>query len=348
MEINSLLNTVIEKKASDLIIVAGTAPILRINDALLPIDSSRLSESEAKSLIYSLINPKQIETFERTKELDCGYELKGIARFRVNLHYQRGTVAAALRFIPTDIPSLEDLRLPKAVADFADLERGLVLVTGPTGSGKTTTQACMVNMINTGRTRHVITIEDPIEFIHENKRSVVEQREVGIDTETFNAALRTVLRQNPDVILIGEIRDLETIQTAVTAAETGHLVISTLHTNDAVQSIDRIIDVFPPYQQLQIRTQISMSLQGIIAQQLIPKMDKKGMIVATEVLVATSAIRNLIRKGTTQEISSMLDIGAKFGMQSMDASLKNLYKDKLISYEEAYAHAINREHFEKL
>ncbi len=348
MEINSLLNTVIEKKASDLIIVAGTAPILRINDALLPIDSSRLSESEAKSLIYSIINPKQIEIFERTKELDCSYELKGIARFRVNLHYQRGTVAAALRFIPSDIPSLEDLRLPKTVADFADLERGLVLVTGPTGSGKTTTQACMVNMINTGRTRHVITIEDPIEFIHENKRSVVEQREVGIDTETFNAALRTVLRQNPDVILIGEIRDLETIQTAVTAAETGHLVISTLHTNDAVQSIDRIIDVFPPYQQLQIRTQISMSLQGIIAQQLIPKMDKKGMIVATEVLVATSAIRNLIRKGTTQEIYSMLDIGAKFGMQSMDASLKNLYKNKMISYEEAYAHAINREHFEKL
>lgn len=348
MEINSLLNTVIEKKASDLIIVAGSSPILRINGALLPVDSSRLSEGEAKSLIYSLIDPKQKETFERTKELDCGYELKGIARFRVNLHYQRGTVAAALRFIPTDIPSLEDLRLPKAVADFADLERGLVLVTGPTGSGKTTTQACMVNMINTGRTRHVITIEDPIEYIHENKRSVVEQREVGIDTETFNAALRTVLRQNPDVILIGEIRDLETIQTAVTAAETGHLVISTLHTNDAVQSIDRIIDVFPPYQQLQIRAQISMSLQGIVAQQLIPKMDKKGMIVATEVLVATSAIRNLIRKGTTQEISSMLDIGAKFGMQSMDASLKNLYKDKLISYEEAYAHAINREHFEKL
>lgn len=348
MEINSLLNTVIEKKASDLIIVAGTAPILRINGALVPIDSSRLSESEAKSLIYGLINPKQIETFERRKELDCGYELKGVARFRVNLHFQRGTVAAALRFIPSDIPSLEDLKLPKIVADFADLERGLVLVTGPTGCGKTTTQACMVNMINTGRTRHVITIEDPIEYVHENKRSVVEQREVGIDTDSFNDALRTVLRQNPDVILIGEIRDLETIQTAITAAETGHLVITTLHTNDAVQSIDRIIDVFPPYQQLQVRTQISMSLQGIIAQQLIPRMDKKGQIVATEVLVATSAIRNLIRKGTTQEVSSMLDIGAKFGMQSMDLSLKNLYKNKLISYEEAYAHAINREHFEKL
>jgi twitching motility protein PilT len=348
MEINSLLNTVIEKKASDLIIVAGTAPILRINGALVPVDSSRLSESEAKSLIYGLINPKQIETFERRKELDCGYELGGVARFRVNLHFQRGTVAAALRFIPSDIPSLEDLKLPKIVADFADLERGLVLVTGPTGCGKTTTQACMVNMINTGRTRHVITIEDPIEYVHENKRSVVEQREVGIDTESFNDALRTVLRQNPDVILIGEIRDLETIQTAITAAETGHLVITTLHTNDAVQSIDRIIDVFPPYQQLQVRTQISMSLQGIIAQQLVPRMDKKGLIVATEVLVATSAIRNLIRKGTTQEISSMLDIGAKFGMQSMDLSLKNLYKNKLISYEEAYAHAINREHFEKL
>ncbi len=348
MEIKSLLEAVIEKNASDLIIVARTAPVLRINGALAPFGTQTLSDSEAKSLIYSLLTPAQIETFEKSKELDCGYELKGASRFRVNVHYQRGTVAASLRQIPSDIPSLEDLKLPKAVADFADLERGLVLVTGPTGSGKTTTQACMVDMINTGRTRHVITIEDPIEYVHENKRSVVEQREVGLDTKTFNAALKRVLRQNPDVILIGEIRDLETIQTAITAAETGHLVITTLHTNDAVQAIDRILDVFPPYQQPQVRTQISLSLQAIIAQQLIPRMDKKGMIVATEVLVATSAVRNLIRKGTTQEVYAMLDIGAKFGMQSMDSSLKNLYKNKLISYEEAFAHAINQEHFERL
>ncbi|MFH1709646.1 MAG: type IV pilus twitching motility protein PilT [bacterium] len=348
MEINALLKIVVEKGASDLIIVAGTAPILKVNGALSPIDSAKLSESDARSLIYGLLNPKQIESFESTKELDCSYEMKGTARFRVNVHYQRGTVAAALRLIPSDIPSIEDLRLPKVVTDFANLERGLVLVTGPTGSGKTTTQACMIDLINQSKTRHVITIEDPIEYIHKNKRSVVEQREVGIDTDSFNAALKRVLRQAPDVILIGEMRDLETIQTAITAAETGHLVISTLHTNDAVQSIDRIVDVFPPHQQAQVRIQLSLSLQGIIAQQLVAKLDNRGMTIATEVLIATSAIRNLIRKASTQEIYSMLDIGAKYGMQSMDTSLKNLCKSKIITYEEALAHAINQERFEKL
>jgi len=348
MEINSLLKTVVDKGASDLIIVAGTSPILRINGALAPMDTPRLSDAESKSLIYSLLSQKQIETLERTKELDCSYAVKDLSRFRVNVHYQRGTVAAALRPIPADIPRLEELHLPKAVADFANFERGLVLVTGPTGSGKTTTQACMIDLINQNKSLHIITVEDPIEYLHANKRSIVEQREVGFDTESFSVALKYVLRQNPDVILVGEMRDLETIQTAITAAETGHLVISTLHTNDAVQSIDRMIDVFPPHQQSQVRMQLSLSLQGVIAQQLIPKMDKRGMIVATEVLVATSAVRNLIRKGTTQEISSMLDIGAKFGMMSMDACLKNLYKNKTITYEEALAHAISQEHFEKV
>jgi len=327
--------------------VAGTSPILRINGTLTPMDTTRLSDAESKSLIYSLLSQKQIETLERTKELDCSYAIKDLSRFRVNVHYQRGTVAAALRPIPTDIPRLDDLHLPKAVADFANFERGLVLVTGPTGSGKTTTQACMIDLINQNKSLHIITVEDPIEYLHANKRSIVEQREVGFDTDSFSAALKYVLRQNPDVILVGEMRDLETIQTAITAAETGHLVISTLHTNDAVQSIDRMIDVFPPHQQSQVRMQLSLSLQGVIAQQLIPKMDKRGMIVATEVLVATSAVRNLIRKGTTQELSSMLDIGAKFGMMSMDACLKNLYKNKTITYEEALAHAISQEHFEK-
>jgi twitching motility protein PilT len=206
----------------------------------------------------------------------------------------------------------------------------------------------MIDLINQNKSLHIITVEDPIEYLHANKRSIVEQREVGFDTDSFNVALKYVLRQNPDVILVGEMRDLETIQTAITAAETGHLVISTLHTNDAVQSIDRMIDVFPPHQQAQVRMQLSLSLQGVIAQQLIPKMDKRGMIVATEVLVATSAVRNLIRKGTTQELYSMLDIGAKFGMMSMDACLKNLYKNKTITYEEALAHAISQEHFEKV
>lgn len=348
MEINSLLKTVVDKGASDLIIVSGTPPILRVNGTLTPTDTNRMSEAESKALIYSLLNQKQIEKLEKTKELDSSYEIKDLSRFRVNVHYQRGSVAAALRPIPTDIPRLEDLRLPKAVADFANFERGLVLVTGPTGSGKTTTQACMIDMINQSRGLHIITVEDPIEYLHANKRSIVEQREVGLDTESFAIALKYVLRQNPDVILVGEMRDLETIQTAITAAETGHLVISTLHTNDAVQSIDRMIDVFPPHQQSQVRMQLSLSLQGVIAQQLVPKMDKRGMVVATEVLVATSAVRNLIRKGTTQEIYSMLDIGAKFGMMSMDACLKSMYKNKTITYEEALAHAISQEHFEKV
>ena len=348
MDINTLLKTVIERGASDLIIVASTPPMLRVSGALSAADPKPLPADEAKTLIYSMLNKEQVAAFEGTKELDCSYELKDMARFRVNIHYQKGTVAAALRLIPTDIPTLEDLRLPKVLAELANLERGLVLVTGPTGSGKTTTQACMVNMINNNSSRHIITIEDPIEYVHSNKRSIIEQREVGIDTNSFDAALKRVLRQNPDVILVGEMRDLETIQTALTAAETGHLVISTLHTNDAVQAIDRIVDVFPPYQQSQVRMQLSLSLQGIVAQQLVPKADKRGQIVATEILLATSAVRNLIRKSASQEIYSMLDIGAKYGMQGMDTCLKNLYQSKIISYDDALAHAINQEHFEKI
>jgi twitching motility protein PilT len=348
METNSLLQKVVEKGASDLLIIANAPPILRVNDAISYLGSEVLSESGSKALIYGLLTPKQIATFEKEKELDCSYELKDTARFRVNVHYQRGTVAASLRLIPSNIPSMEELGLPKVVADFANIERGMILVTGPTGAGKTTTQACMVDMINKGKSRHVITIEDPIEYTHKNNKSIIEQREVGIDTDSFNSALKRVLRQNPDVILIGEMRDLETIQTAITAAETGHLVISTLHTNDSVQSIDRIIDVFPPHQQSQVRMQVSLSLQGIIAQQLVTKKDNSGLIVATEVLIPTSAVRNLIRKGSTQEIYSMLDIGSKYGMMSMDASLKNLFKNKLITYEEALLHAVNLEHFERL
>jgi twitching motility protein PilT len=348
MDIKSLLKTVYDRKASDLLITAGAPPMLRISGMLLPAENALITAEEARSLIYSLLSPAHIKSFESEKELDVGYELKGYSRFRVNVHYQKGTVAAALRLIPTDIPSLEDLHLPKIIAEWASLERGLVLMTGPTGAGKTTTQACMVNLINNTKNLHVITIEDPIEYLHDNRKSIVEQREVGTDTDSFNNALKRVLRQNPDVILVGEMRDLETIQTAITAAETGHLVISTLHTNDAVQAIDRMVDVFPPHQQGQVRIQLSLSLQGIIAQQLVPRMDGKGLALATEVLKATTAVRNLIRKSSTQEIYSMLEIGAKFGMQSMDSSLKTLYKNRTISYDEALAHAINQERFEKL
>jgi twitching motility protein PilT len=348
MDITTILKLVIEQEASDLIIVEGAPAMIRQSGTLTPVDNNIFSKDQAKSIIYSMLTSEQIREFESTKELDLSYEVKGSSRFRVNVHYQRGSVAAALRLIPTDIPRPEDLRLPSIISDFANLERGLVLVTGPTGSGKTTTQACMVDLINQSRSRHVITIEDPIEYVHSNKKCVIEQREVGLDTSSFSEALKRVLRQNPDVILVGEMRDLETIQTAMTAAETGHLVISTLHTNDSVQSIDRIIDVFPPHQQSQIRLQLSLTLQGIIAQQLIPRIDRKGMALATEVLVATPAVRNIIRKATTQDIYSMLEIGAKYGMNGMDTSLKSLYKSKLISYEEAFNHAMNQERFDKI
>jgi twitching motility protein PilT len=348
MDIFTLLKSIVENASSDLLITEGSPPMLRENGALFPADQDVLTAETAKSLVYSLLTKEQIQTFEMVKELDISYWLKGQARFRVNVHYQKGTVAAALRLIPSKIPSIEELKLPPIMKDFANIERGLVLVTGPTGAGKTTTQACLVDLINSTKRKHIITIEDPIEYVHSNKKSVIEQREVGIDTDSFNAALKRVLRQNPDVILIGEMRDLETMQTAITAAETGHLVISTLHTNDAVQAIDRMIDVFPPHQQSQVRLQLSLCLQAVLAQQLLPRLDGKGLISACEVLMITPAVKNLIRKAQAQEIYSMLDIGGKYGMISMDTSLKALYKNKLVSYEDALSHSTNPDHFEKL
>ncbi len=347
MEIRTLLKSMPERDATDLILAAGAAPVLRVNGKLVQTDYAALTADTAKTLIYSMLNPAQKEKFEATKELDFPYEIAGLARFRVNLHMQKGSAAAAIRIIPEEIPRLEDLNLPKAIADLANETRGLVLVTGPTGAGKTTTQACMIDIINSARSGHIITIEDPIEYVHKHKKSIVEQREVGIDTDSFNIALRNVLRQNPDVILIGEMRDLESIQVAITAAETGHLVISTLHTNDAVQTIDRIIDVFPPHQQSQIRLQLSLSLTGVVAQQLIPRADGRGLIVAVEILKITTGVRNIIRKAQTQEIYSMMEIGGKYGMQTMDSSLKGLYQAKLITYEDALSRAINPEHLQK-
>jgi len=348
MEINTLLKEVIDNNSSDLLINAGVAPVIRSGGELRFLGNSVISPEASKDLIYSMLSESQIKKFEETKELDVNYEVKGLSRFRVNVHYQRGTVAAALRVIPSQIPTLEDLRLPKIITDVVNEPRGLILVTGPTGSGKTTTQACMIDLLNTTSKYHIITVEDPIEYVHKNKNSIIEQREVGQDTESFIQALKHVLRQDPDVILVGEMRDLETIQTAVTAAETGHLVISTLHTNDAVQAIDRMIDVFPQHQQSQIRLQLSMVLQFIIAQQLIPRADKKGVIAAVEVLKVTPAVRNLIRKAQTHEIYSMLEIGSKHGMQSMDTALKDLYEKKLVTYEAAISHASNAESFERL
>lgn len=347
MKIQELLKKALKQKATDIIIVSGSAPALRINGEIVLTEDDPLNEKTAEELIFSLLNPAQISIFKETRELDSAYELEGEARFRVNIHYEKGLPAAALRPIPTVIPTLEELRLPKAVEELSHEPRGLVLVTGPTGSGKTTTQACMIDIINNNYHRHILTIEDPIEYLHHDKKSIIEQREVGSDTLSFNLALKHVLRQNPDVILIGEMRDLETIQTAITAAETGHLVISTLHTGDSVQAIDRIIDVFPPHQQNQVRAQLAGSLKGVVAQQLLPRADGKGLVAAIEILKINAGIRNLIRKLQTHEIYSMIEINRKLGMQSMDSSLRELYEQKLISFDEMMIRAINPELLEK-
>jgi len=347
MEIKDLLAQLNKNAASDLLLVAETPPNLRISNNLMKISDKNLSPADIKALITSIIRKEEMEEFEKIKELDTSYEDE-MSRYRINLHFQKGTIAATIRRIPKDIPSIDKLNLPKAVRNFATLERGLVLVTGPTGSGKSTTQASMIDSINKTRPCHIITIEDPIEFIHTSNLAVLEQREVGFDTISFAEALKRVLRQIPDVILVGEMRDLESIQMAITAAETGHLVISTLHTQDAVQSIDRVIDVFPPHQQLQIRSMLSLTLQGIVCQQLVPTKDGKGMAMALEVLVATPAIRNIIRKGSTQDIYSMIELGGQYGMQSMDACLRDLAKAETITKEEALTYAINRERLEKM
>ncbi|MFH1684596.1 MAG: PilT/PilU family type 4a pilus ATPase [Candidatus Margulisiibacteriota bacterium] len=347
MDIKSLLLQMNQSKASDLLLVAGTPPCLRVNNLIYKQGNKNLTGDEIRILLEDFLSKEEIKEFENWKELDTAAQDEN-SRYRVNLHFQMGTIAATIRHIPKEIPSLDSLGLQKMAKDFTTLERGLILVTGPTGCGKSTTQASMINQINATRACHIITIEDPIEFVHSPKLAVIEQREVGQDTISFGEALKRVLRQIPDVILVGEMRDLESIQMAITAAETGHLVISTLHTQDAVQSVDRIIDVFPPHQQPQIRSMLSLTLQGIMSQQLIPRKDGKGLVMAQEVLVATPAIRNIIRKGATQDIYSMIELGAKFGMVSMDSSIAQLFKQGVIKKEDAIAYAINRERLEKL
>jgi len=347
MDIKSLLLQLNQNKGSDILITANNPPTLRINGYLSAIGNQNLTPEEVEALITPLIRQEEMEEFKKTKELDTSYEDE-ISRYRINLHYQKGSIGATIRRVPKEIPTLESLQLPPMVKTFTTFERGLVLVTGPTGCGKSTTQAAMIDLVNASRPCHIITIEDPIEFVHTRKQAFIEQREVGLDTLSFGEALKRSLRQIPDVILVGEMRDLESIQMAITAAETGHLVISTLHTQDAVQSIDRIIDVFPPHQQTQVRTQLSLTLQAIVSQQLIPRRDSKGLIGAFEVLVSTPAIKNIIRKGSTQDIYSMIELGSQFGMQTMDSSLRDLFKKQLISKEEALNFAISRERLEKM
>ncbi len=347
MEISSYLKELNKARGSDLLLVAGSPACLRVGNSLVKIGGAALTSADIENLISTLITKEQMAEFKKALELDVSYE-DAMARYRVNLHFQRGSMAATLRLVQRNIPSLEELGLPPIVTNFTNLERGLVLITGPTGSGKSTTQASMIDLINAKRPCHIITIEDPIEYVHTPKQAIIEQREVGIDTHSFGEGLKRVLRQIPDVILVGEIRDLESIQMAITAAETGHLVITTLHTPDAVQAVDRIIDVFPPHQQNQVRTQLSLTLQGIVAQQLIPRKEGKGLALAVEVVVNSPAVRNIIRKGATQDLYSMVELGKQQGMISMEESLKELVNKGAISRDQALNYAISREKLEKL
>lgn len=348
LTIENLLFLMHEKKASDLHITAGLPPMLRIDGNLVPTDFGKLTPDMCQKLIYSVLTDKQKERFETLNELDVSFGVKDIGRIRMNVFRQRGTVAAALRAIPSSPPSFEELRLPKIVNQLVDLPRGLILVTGPTGSGKTTTLASMINFINEHRNAHIITIEDPIEYLFHHKNCIINQREVGSDTESFATALKYVLREDPDIILIGEMRDLETISAALTIAETGHLVFATLHTTDAVSSVNRIVDVFPPHQQQQVRVQLSFVLQAVLAQQLLLHASGKGRVLACEVLVATPAIRNLIREGKPEQIFTLIQTGAKFGMQTMNQSLAELYQRRLITLEEAMNSSSDPEELKKL
>jgi twitching motility protein PilT len=325
--IPELLEIVLSRGASDLHLTAGSPPLIRLHGQLIRLeDYPKLEPQALRGMVYAILPQRQRERLEQELELDMSYSLPGAARFRVNVYYQRDSIGAAFRLIPFEIKPIAELGLPPQVAELARYPRGFVVVTGPTGSGKSTTLASMVDVVNTERACHIMTVEDPIEFLHKHKMAMVNQREVGSDTKGFAPALKHVLRQDPDVILVGEMRDLETIQTAITAAETGHLVFATLHTQDAPQTIDRIIDVFPPHQQEQIRVMLAGALQGVLCQQLLRTREEPGRVAACELMVATPAIRNLIREGKTHQIYSSLQTGGSLGMQTMDAALATLVR----------------------
>lgn len=342
MDIHDLLNKALSIGASDLHITVGVPPICRIDGELKSFSSfDKLMPNDTKKLIHTLLNDRQEKILDKRGEVDFSYSEKGLGRFRVNIYKQRNSLAAALRTIPLEVPDIDDLELPNVFKKIAENRRGLVLVTGPTGSGKSTTLASMVNFINNTRSEHIITLEDPIEYLHRHNKSIVNQREIGLDTLNYGDALTAALRQDPDVILIGEMRDLETISTAVTAAETGHLVFSTLHTVNAVSTVDRIIDVFPPNQQQQIKIQLSNVLKGVISQQLLPRIDKAGRIAACEVMIPNMAIKNNIREGKTHHILSSLQTGRSEGMISMDNALTDLVHQRKISRQDALKYAMN-------
>jgi twitching motility protein PilT len=347
--VQTLLSEVLDRNASDLHLTAGAAPMLRIHGSLRPLDDfPPLSPESVQQMVYAILTQRQRERLEEDLELDLSYSLPGKARFRVNVYFQRDAVGAAFRLIPFEIRSLEELGIPPQVIEFARLPRGLVLVTGPTGSGKSTTLAALIDVVNLERDCHIMTIEDPIEYLHHHKRAIINQRELGSDTKSFASALRHVLRQDPDVILVGEMRDLETISTAITAAETGHLVFATLHTQDAPQTIDRIIDAFPSHQQQQIRVQLSTTLQGVVTQQLLPNYSGNGRVVAAEVLVSTPAVRNLIREAKVHQIYSAMQAGGRQGMSTMDSALATLATQGRITREVGRAQSHDIAEFDRL
>jgi twitching motility protein PilT len=349
MDFADLLLEVIERNASDLHLTAGAHPTVRVRGRLTPLDDYPVMTTEmTREIVYSILSNDQRQRLETDWQIDFAYSIPGRARFRVNAYYQRSAIGAAFRLIPAIIKSLDELGMPTALHDMAKKPRGFVLVTGPTGSGKSTTLAAVVDQINATREEHIMTIEDPIEFLHGHKKCIVNQREIGSDATSFAAGLKAALRQDPDVILVGEMRDLETIHTALTAAETGHLVFATLHTQDTPQTIDRIIDVFPASQQQQVRVQLSVALQGIVTQQLLPTADGAGRVAACEVLLATPAIRNLIREGKTHQIYSSLQTGGNIGMQTMDAALATLVRSGKITQKLAESRSSTPEELRRL
>jgi twitching motility protein PilT len=347
VHLDDVLRMALERKASDIHLTVGLPPMVRQDGELVPLPYSVLTAEDTRRLIYEILSDESIQKFEQTHELDCAYSIKNTARFRLNVYVQRGSVAAAMRTIPTKIPSFESLGLPPIIREISKRISGLVLVTGPTGSGKSTTIATMIDDINRNRDGHIITMEDPIEYLHNHNKCMVNQRELHADTFSFHAALRAVLREDPDIILVGELRDLETIEAALTLAETGHLVFGTLHTRNAPATIDRIIDVFPSDQQDQIRVLLGNTLEGVVSQQLLPRLGG-GRVAAIEIMIGTPAIKNLIREGKTHQMYSIIETNANVGMQTMDSSLAHHYKNGNVSYDEALMRAVDRETFARL
>jgi twitching motility protein PilT len=347
VHIDEILRIAVERKASDIHITSGLPPMIRLDGEIVQLPYEKLTEDIARRMIYDILNDDDLKKFEQTHELDFGYSVKGLARFRVNVYMQRNSVAAALRMIPNRIPSFDELRLPAIIRDLAKRSSGLILVTGPTGSGKSTTIASMIDDINETRHGHIITIEDPIEYLHRHKNCMVNQREMHSDTYSFHNSLRAVLREDPDIILVGELRDLETIEAALTLAETGHLVFGTLHTRNAPSTVDRIIDVFPADQQDQIKVLLANTIEAVISQQLLPKLGG-GRVASLEIMVGIPAIKNLIREGKTHQMYSVIETSSNVGMQTMDRSLAELVRQAMVSYEECLMRSVDKETFARL